>query len=105
MIFFSFTRAGDEALGSAQKPASERIRARIREYISTELLFEGDSAGSQLTDDAELLSVLDSFGLMQLVTFIEQDLHVPIDNADITAANFRTIGDIGRLVGERATGT
>jgi acyl carrier protein len=90
---------------SAGQSTSGHVRQQIREFISTELLFESPAGRSSLTDDSELLSLLDSFGLVQLVTFIEQDLQVAIDDADVTAANFRTIADIDRLVGEKAAQT
>ena len=46
------------------------ISDRIRTFISSELMFEDNSA--TLSDDTPLLGgVIDSLGLMQLISFIE----------------------------------
>jgi acyl carrier protein len=39
---------------------------------------------------------------MQLVTFIEEDLEIQIDEQDLAPENFRTMGDIERFLNERA---
>ena len=76
------------------------ISDRIRDFISSELMFE-DSAAA-LSDDTPLLSgVIDSLGLMQLISFIEEEFDVAIDDAEVTASNFRTVGDIQRLIEQK----
>jgi len=47
-------------------------------------------------------SVMDSLGLMQLIAFLEEEFDVEIDDADVTVDNFRTVGDIERLVTAKA---
>ncbi len=77
------------------------VSTRIRDFITTEIMFE-DSAAS-LTDEMPLLgSVMDSLGLMQLIAFLEEEFNVEIDDADVTVDNFRTVGDIERLVTAKA---
>ena len=44
---------------------------------------------------------MDSLGLMQLVAFLEEEFDVEIDDADITADHFRTVGDIETLVTQK----
>ena len=76
------------------------ISDRIRDFISSELMFE-DSSGN-LSDDTPLLAgVIDSLGLMQLISFIEEEFEVAIDDAEVTATNFRTVGDIQRLIEQK----
>jgi acyl carrier protein len=73
------------------------ISDRIRDFIASELLFEDSS--SSLSDDTPLLAgVIDSLGLMQLISYIEEEFDVAIDDSEVTASNFRTVGDIERLV-------
>ena len=68
----------------------------IREYIRDELLV---ADGSSLRDDTPLWGgVLDSVGLMQLITFIEEQFGVEIGDEELTSAHFGTIGDIAALV-------
>ena len=76
------------------------ISDRIRDFIATELMFEDTPA--TLSDDTPLLSgVIDSLGLMQLISFIEEEFDVAIDDAEVTATNFRTVGDIQRLIEQK----
>ena len=76
------------------------ISNRIRDFITTEIMFE-DSA-SNLADDAPLLGgVIDSLGLMQLISFLEEEFNVTIDDAEVTADHFRTVSDIEQLVSQK----
>ena len=76
------------------------ISDRIRDFISSELMFEDSSAN--FSDDTPLLAgVIDSLGLMQLISFIEEEFEVAIDDAEVTATNFRTVGDIQRLIEQK----
>jgi acyl carrier protein len=76
------------------------ISDRIKEFIVTELMFEDSSA--TLNDDTPLLEgVIDSLGLMQMISFIEEEFDVAIDDAEVTASNFRTVADIQRLVEQK----
>ncbi len=77
------------------------ISDKIKEFISTELMFEDSSA--VLNDDTPLLEgVIDSLGLMQMISFIEEEFDVAIDDSEVTASNFRTVADIERLVEQKA---
>jgi acyl carrier protein len=76
------------------------ISDKIREFITTELMFE-DSAAA-LADDTPLLDgVIDSLGLMQMISFIEEEFDVAVEDSEVTATNFRTVGDIERLVQQK----
>ncbi len=73
------------------------ISDKIREYVGKELMFEDDP--SKLTDDTPLLGgVVDSLGLMQLLSFLETEFDVSVEDSEVTAENFRTIADIERLI-------
>jgi acyl carrier protein len=77
------------------------VSTRIRDFITSEIMFDDSSAS--LTDDTALLgSVMDSLGLMQLIAFLEEEFDVEIDDGDVTVNNFRTVGDIERLVTAKA---
>lgn len=76
-------------------------RDRIRDFIKQEILFEEEPAG--LSDDTPLLDgIMDSLGLMQLVAFLEEEFDIELDDADITAEHFRTLGHIAEFVNGRA---
>lgn len=70
--------------------------SNIREYISTELMMGDDSS---LKNDTPLWGgVIDSVGLMQLITFIEERFEIEVDDDELTSAHFGTVGDIAALV-------
>jgi acyl carrier protein len=72
--------------------------SRVRQFITNELLFGDD----RLVESTNILALLDSQALMQLVTFIEEDLEIQVDEQDLAPENFRTMGDIERFLDERA---
>jgi acyl carrier protein len=78
------------------------VADRIRAYIREEVLL-GDTTKSLENDTPLLDGILDSLALTQLVGFIEEEFDTEVDDADITSDNFRTVGDIERLVRARTT--
>jgi acyl carrier protein len=75
--------------------------ASIRGYIRDELLV---ADASSLRDDTPLWGgVLDSVGLMQLITFIEESFGVEIGDDELTSAHFGTISAIASLVDRKVT--
>ncbi|MGD2061927.1 MAG: acyl carrier protein [Acidimicrobiia bacterium] len=71
---------------------------RIRSFIVDQLQFRGDPA--DLTDDLPLLEkeVLDSMGIFELVSFLEQEYGVEIDDTELVADNFATIDHVAKMV-------
>ena len=77
----------------------DEIEARIRNYLSNEIIID-DSV--QLDGSTPLLSgLVDSIGLMELVSFLEEEFGINLENQDVDAVNFRTASDITHLVSRR----
>jgi acyl carrier protein len=83
---------------SVESPEPTNRLSRVRQFITDELLFGDD----RLIESTNILALLDSQALMQLVTFIEEDLEIQIDEQDLAPENFRTMGDIERFLNEMA---
>jgi acyl carrier protein len=83
---------------SVESPKPMDRLSRVRQFITDELLFGDD----RLVESTNILALLDSQALMQLVTFIEEDLEIQIDEQDLAPENFRTMADIERFLDERA---
>lgn len=67
----------------------------IRDYIRDELAV-GDAV---VGDDTPLWGgVVDSVGLMQLITFLEERFGTEISDDELTSTHFRTVADIAALV-------
>lgn len=71
---------------------------RVRTFIIDELRFRGSA--KDLTNDLPLLEreILDSMGIFQVVTFLESEFGIEVDDEELVPDNFGTIDDIARLV-------
>ncbi len=84
-------------------PAPPDITSRVHDFLSNDLILD-DSV--QLADSTPLLNgLIDSIGLMELVSFLEDEFAITLENEDVDAVNFRTTADIARLVSRRIQGT
>jgi acyl carrier protein len=72
----------------------------IADYIRTDIL--GDEDGSTLPSDVSLIDgLLDSFGLLQLITFIEERYGITIANREVVRRNFDSTASVARLIAEK----
>lgn len=74
------------------------VENRVRGYILENLLFTSD--GSGLPNDASLLEmgIIDSTGVLELVTFLEESFGVKIQDSEMLPENFDTVNNIVRFV-------
>jgi len=78
----------------------DRVAARIRTYLSDEVILDSTA---HLEDQTPLLSgLLDSLSLMDLVSFIEDEFGVELEQSDIEPKHFGTVRDIAALVVDRS---
>lgn len=75
----------------------QEIAADIRSFIVAEVLEDVDD--SELPPDVPLLSgVLDSFGLMSLLSYLEDRYDLAITNDQVVAKNFESIATLASFV-------
>ena len=87
--------------GGAIQP--QDVAARIRRYLLMQIVLE---EGVELTDVTPLLSgLVDSMVLVELVVFIDDEFGIALEYSDVEPDNFRTVGDIAKLVSRRAQTT
>ncbi|MGK5627808.1 acyl carrier protein [Streptomyces sp. URMC 123] len=81
------------------------IAERVREFIVTELGWEGSA--DELTADLPLIEkgILDSLGILSLVAYLEEEYGIHVDDRDIVPGNLGTLADIERYVADRLGGT
>lgn len=74
------------------------IKDQIREYIAAELGW--DKPADELSDDFELLEkdVVDSLGIFKIISFIEEEWDVEVDDDELVPENFETINSIAGLI-------
>ena len=80
-----------------------QIREQIRHYIAKNFLF--DEKGFSHSDTTSFLSegIVDSIGVLELVTFVGQEFGLSVDPAEITPENFDSVEQIAQYV-ERKRG-
>lgn len=71
------------------------MKTEIKEYVVNELL-SGTEIGEE--DDLLLSGLVDSLGVMRLVTHLEQHYAITIPPQDLTIDNFATIATIASYV-------
>jgi acyl carrier protein len=80
------------------------VKDELRRFIVNELNFQG--AVTDLTDDFPLLeeAVVDSLGLLNIVTFLESSFGIEVADEDLVPDNFATIATIARFVEAKREG-
>lgn len=77
----------------------QNLKQIITEFIAEELL----SSDSMVDDDEMLLSdgVVDSLGMIRLVSFIEESFDIEIPPQDLTIQHFRSINTISAYLSDQ----
>ena len=78
--------------------STDRTAERIKQLMVGNLTYSG--SWSEVDEDYPLLAkhVIDSLGMLKLVSLIEEEFDVEIDDDDVVPANWKTIRDIAALV-------
>ena len=81
--------------------AANDVEQRLRRFIQDEIAPDCDV--NSLASDASLLEsgILDSFGIMLLIPFIEEQLQVSIPAEQLEPANFESLAAIVALVSRK----
>lgn len=76
------------------------VEGTIQQFIKSEVLFDDPSV--MLTDETSLLDgIMDSMALMQLVSFLEEEFGVEIDDIDITKSHFASVATMAVLIRDK----
>ena len=78
------------------------IKNGLREFIAKEMKWDGPA--EDLTDDYQLLDkeVVDSLGIFKIISFLENEYDIIVDDDDLVPENFNSIGSISELVSAKA---
>ena len=76
----------------------ESLESTVREFIVNNFLFGQD--GAELTDDASLLEhgIIDSTGVLELVSFLEGGYQFKIDDEELIPENLYSISNLARFI-------
>ena len=74
------------------------IEDNIKDYIARNLLFSDN--GFPYADDASFLDegIVDSVGVMELVTFVEESFGLKVNDFEITPENFDSVSRLVKYI-------
>lgn len=74
------------------------VKGEVRAFIAQNLVYSDN--GLAYSDDASLLEngVLDSFGVMEVIVFVEEHYDVSVEDREIVPANFDSVESIAAYV-------
>jgi acyl carrier protein len=75
-----------------------QLEPAIREFIATNLLYNKD--GFTYADDASLLreGIIDSLGVVELVTFLQSRFGVKVEQSEVRPENFDSVAKLAAYV-------
>lgn len=77
----------------------ETLRAEIRDFVLNELL-KGMVDESELQDNRQMIKdgLIDSIGIMRLLTFLSQTYNIELTDDDFKMKNFESIDNIREFI-------
>jgi len=80
--------------------AENSLRAKLRDYLTREVLRD---PSYPLGDDDPLISsgLIDSFSLVDVALWVEDNLGVRIDNSELNADTFDTLSELAAYIADR----
>ena len=78
------------------------VQEKVRQFI-IENFYVNDAA--TLADDASLIAagIVDSTGMLEVITFLESQYGITIEDTEMTPENLETIGRIAGFVARKQT--
>jgi len=80
------------------------VEKTIRKFVVEELMFQKDESVLKMDDSLLEKRVIDSAGMLEVVSFLEKQYGIAIGRTDIVPENFETIESISKLVDARSQG-
>lgn len=79
---------------------TQEIEERIRAYVSKQFLVD---FGGELTDQTDLFNagIIDSFGFVELVAFLEKEFKIKIDNDKLVGGALSSVSQMASAVKEK----
>lgn len=75
-----------------------QIIAHVREYLAREFLYMRPSFRIGDDDDLIATGVIDSMGVLELILFLEESLHIVVADDEINSQNLGSLRAIARFV-------
>lgn len=78
----------------------EQIRTKVQQFIRKNFMFDDKQT---LGDDQSLLNsgVVDSTGILELISFLEESCQVKFNDSDLVADNFDSVNKISIFITQK----
>lgn len=80
------------------------MREKVRSYIAANLVVYDEEVVFSDEDNIFALGFVNSLFAMQLLTFVEQEFDIVVDNDDMEIINFSSVSNIVNLVQKKKAG-
>ena len=77
------------------------VNEKIREFIQTEVADGNGAVPLKDTDELIEEGILDSMGIMKLLTFLEENFSIRLNEDELVPENFETIEAVTLLVADK----
>jgi len=73
----------------------------LKQFITEEFVPDGDA--NDLKEDQSLLDsgIIDSLGIMKLLSFIEEKFQLKVSDEELIPENFETLSTIAKLISQK----
>jgi acyl carrier protein len=90
-------------LATDTRDTNRRLDEKIRQYLAETLLIEFTSDDSGVSEDANLFEsgLIDSFGFVQLVAFLEKEFAIKITDDEVLSDALSSFAKIRSFVGSK----
>jgi acyl carrier protein len=78
------------------------IESKLCQFIVGDLQWKGSPADLMGDSPVALPHILDSAELLELITFIEDEFEIEVDDEEIEPSVFETVADVAKLIEAKA---
>ena len=79
----------------------EQIRQSIKKFILENILFEDKEDILNYDDSFLKKGILDSTGILEVVSFIEEKFNISVDDEELIPENLDSVNNLTRFVNEK----
>jgi acyl carrier protein len=78
------------------------VELQIEQYLVDNFLFGGDISGVATNQSLLATGVIDSLGVLQLISFAEEQFDIVVEDADVVPENFDSVGNLANYITSKA---
>ena len=79
----------------------EIITEKIKSYLSATCLVDFDGVEADSNTDLFEAGFIDSYGFVELVTFLEREFSIKVTDDDLVTESFNSVNELVRYIGEK----